>query len=92
MTVSPLIDEEDLIGQKAREHIIQSHPMQDDELKASKEHLGKIARTTLSKKKIHIGVTTHVLSGIKKLANRKGMPYQVFINTILHDYVQEKSA
>jgi predicted DNA binding CopG/RHH family protein len=80
-------EEEDLIGQEAREEIIANYVQDPVAFEIRKKELQQIARNTLAKKNIHIGITNHVLISLKKKALRQGMPYQTFINSILHQYV-----
>jgi predicted DNA binding CopG/RHH family protein len=83
-------DEKDTIGIKQREKIIQENPISLSELKKRKKELQSVANNTLKKKPIHINITAHVLDDIKRQALRKGMPYQTYINHILHKVVSRE--
>ena len=60
-------------------------------LNKEKEKYQKFAKYTLSKpRSINIRLTAKDLSKIKALAVKKGLPYQTFISSLLHQYSEEK--
>jgi predicted DNA binding CopG/RHH family protein len=85
--MTTLLEEEDLVGQEAWEEIIANHVHDPVQFAKDKAMLEQAARNTLAKKNIHIGITNRVLLEVKKKAQRVGIPYQTFINSILHQYV-----
>lgn len=83
------IDQEDLVWAEAREEIIMNNPISDAQLEQEKKILQQMARNTIAKKNIHIGITAHILDKVKRAALRHGMPYQTFINHMLHKHIHE---
>ncbi len=58
---------------------------------AEKESYIKQAQNTLKKSKnINIRISERDLQKIKALAARKGLPYQTFISSLLHQYSTKK--
>ena len=56
-------------------------------LKQAKKNAVYAARNTLSKtRNINIRLSDKVLQKIKALAVQKGLPYQTFISSLLHQY------
>lgn len=57
--------------------------------KALLSELSKAAKNTFKKdKRINIRLSSHDLVGIQKKALRKGIPYQVLISGLIHQYVE----
>ncbi|MFW5883135.1 MAG: hypothetical protein ACOCVG_02095 [Verrucomicrobiota bacterium] len=51
--------------------------------------LAEAGRNTFKKdKRINIRLTRHDLEGIQRKAARKGIPYQVLISSLIHQYVE----
>ncbi len=58
---------------------------------AEKESYVKQAQNTLKKSKnINIRISERDLQKIKAIAARKGLPYQTFISSLLHQYSAKK--
>jgi|GEM_PF-6465092 len=64
-------EEEDLVGLEAREEIALKYPNDPVWFAERKKELEQIARNTLAKKNIHIGITSHILNSVKKKAARQ---------------------
>lgn len=61
-------------------------------LKRAKKDAIAAARATLKKtKNINIRITERDLQKIKALAAEKGLPYQTFISSLLHQYSSRKT-
>jgi predicted DNA binding CopG/RHH family protein len=57
-------------------------------LSSRKKHLMKYARDTLRKdKRLNIRISERDLLELKKMAVREGLPYQTFVSSILHKFV-----
>ena len=52
-----------------------------------KNMMQKAVKETTKKKNIHLSISNNVLQKIKVKAYQNGLPYQTFINSILHKYV-----
>lgn len=51
------------------------------------------ARNTLKKdKRVNIRISERDLSSIQKIALEEGIPYQTLISSVLHKYINKKSA
>ncbi len=60
-------------------------------LKKEKEKYRQYAKYTLSKpKSINIRLSIKDLNKIKAMAAKKGLPYQTFISSLLHQYSDKK--
>ncbi len=81
---------EDLIGLDQREDILLSQKKDPTQFHTKKQELQSTAKRTLEKKNIHIGISSHVLQKIKTEAAHQGIPYQIFINHILHKYTNKE--
>ncbi len=60
-------------------------------IKKEKEKYQRYAKYTLSKpKSINIRLSVKDLNKIKAIAAEKGLPYQTFISSLLHQYLDKK--
>lgn len=70
-----------------RNDVLRNHVHDPVQFEIDKANLQKAARNTMARKNIHIWITNHVLEELKRKAARTGMPYQTYINYILHQFV-----